>query len=203
MNATPGIVLLLSRALYGLKRSPALWQKHLCTTLKDLGLNEVSDAPCLFTNDFLIIFFFVDDVIMAYKQEHEGYAVSFQEQLFKRYEMRVMGELQWFLELRIVRDRQQRHLWLSQESHVSGLLVKYNVKDHSFARTPLPADEDITSNDGHATAQDIHIYQSIMGSINFAAVSTRPGVAFAMRKLSEFLQNPSRRHIYLSEYKAN
>ncbi|GME33808.1 Reverse transcriptase RNA-dependent DNA polymerase, partial [Neofusicoccum parvum] len=70
---------------------------------------------------------------------------------------------------------------------------------HSFSKTPLPADEDITSNDGHATAQDIHTYQSIIGSVNFAAISTRPDVAFAMTKLSEFLQNPSGRHIYLAK----
>ena len=46
-----------------------------------------------------------------------------------------------------------------------------------------------------ATAQEIHSYQQRVGSLNFAAVITRPDVAQAASKLSEFLTNPSKHHM--------
>ena len=46
-----------------------------------------------------------------------------------------------------------------------------------------------------ATAQEIHSYQQRVGSLNFAAVITRPDVAQAASKLSEFLTNPSKNHM--------
>lgn len=63
----------------------------------------------------------------------------------------------------------------------------------------MPIDEEITANENHATAQEIHTYQSKIRSINFAAISTRPDVAFTASKLSSFLQNPSYRHLYLAQ----
>lgn len=50
-------------------------------------------------------------------------------------------------------------------------------------------------NTDQATAQQILAYQQRIGSINFAAVITRPDIAFAASKLSSFLINPSPIHI--------
>src|SRR3954453_8890522 len=55
----PGMVGRLLRALYELRRSPLLWQKLLSTALTELGLKCVHEEPCLFVNDWLIVFFFV------------------------------------------------------------------------------------------------------------------------------------------------
>jgi Reverse transcriptase (RNA-dependent DNA polymerase) len=55
--------ILLIRALYGLRRSPLLWLKEFSTSLRDLGLQEVSGEPCLFMNkEGVIVFFYVDDI---------------------------------------------------------------------------------------------------------------------------------------------
>jgi len=49
--------------------------------------------------------------------------------------------------------------------------------------------------DGTATAQQVFAYQQRVGSINFAAVTTRPDVSRASSKLAEFLTNPSPSHL--------
>jgi hypothetical protein len=59
-----GELLELKRALYGLKDAPLLWYRHLKDTLIRLGLRPVQDVPCLFTSDQLILFFYVDDIIV-------------------------------------------------------------------------------------------------------------------------------------------
>ena len=48
--------------------------------------------------------------------------------------------------------------------------------------------------DGVATAGQIHAYQQRIGSLTFAATTTRPDIAFATAKLAQFLTNPSPLH---------
>lgn len=36
----------------------------------------------------------------------------------RRFPMRDMGELKWFLEIRIIWDRTQRKLWMFQDSYI-------------------------------------------------------------------------------------
>ena len=63
----PGKVGRLLRALYGLRRSPLLWQKLLSGALRELGLQAGQEEPCLFLIDYLIIFFFVDDICYIFR----------------------------------------------------------------------------------------------------------------------------------------
>lgn len=86
INIAPDLIRKLNRALYGLKESPALYQKHFCQTLTGLGLEAVPDAPYLYANSHhLFVFFFVDDVILSFHARDEAFANAFQEDLFKRY----------------------------------------------------------------------------------------------------------------------
>lgn len=69
-----GKLLELKRALYGLKDAPLLWYNYLKRTLKKLNLKPVEGVQCLFTNNRLIVFFFVDDIVvlvhLAYLSHH-------------------------------------------------------------------------------------------------------------------------------------
>ena len=51
--------------LYGLRRSPLLRQKELTAAFTDLGLGQCLDKPCIFTNDGLAVFFFVDVIVLT------------------------------------------------------------------------------------------------------------------------------------------
>jgi len=67
----PGYVLLLLRALYGLRVSPLLWYEHLCEVMQKLGLKPVPECACLFTNQQLIVFFYVDNIVVLYHRSEE------------------------------------------------------------------------------------------------------------------------------------
>ncbi|KAK2672850.1 hypothetical protein RAB80_010393 [Fusarium oxysporum f. sp. vasinfectum] len=66
-----GWILKLIRALYGLRRSPLLWQKDLSNTFKQLGLELCPEDPCVFNNTWLTAFFFVDDIVFLYRSRHQ------------------------------------------------------------------------------------------------------------------------------------
>lgn len=100
-----GLILQLLRALYGLKQSPALWSNHLSATLQELRLSQVPGVNCLFTNDFMIIFFYVDNIAVIYAKQNKHKVDNFQRRIQDTYQLRILRELKWFLAIRIVRDR--------------------------------------------------------------------------------------------------
>src|SRR5205823_14838218 len=99
----------------------------------------------------------------------------------------------WFLGIRVIRNRDERKIWLCQDSYIDKIATKFHLEYHRSAQTPLPSEE-LVPNTGKASAQEIYAYQQRVGSLNFAAVITRPDIAYATSKLSEFLQNPSTKH---------
>lgn len=192
------ILLKLLRALYGLRQSPALWYQNLSKTFLQLGLDPVPGVECCFVNDHMIVFFFVDDISVLYDKRYTKEVDEFQSRLFEIYEMRNLGEIEWFIGVRVIRDRPHRLLWLCQDSYIDKLASKFNISsDTRHYNTPLPV-KALQKNTGQATAQEIYAYQQRVGSINFAAVITRLDVAHAASKLSEHLTNPSSRHLELA-----
>ncbi|KAM4066269.1 reverse transcriptase (RNA-dependent DNA polymerase) [Hirsutella rhossiliensis] len=59
----PGKVLRLRKALYGLRRSPLLWQQHLTGSLEALGFTKVPQEPYIMQKGKITVFFYVDDII--------------------------------------------------------------------------------------------------------------------------------------------
>lgn len=109
----------LLRALYGLRKSPRLWQREATKVLTKLGLTVVQEDLCLFASDGIIVFFYVDDIIIVNHPSQRRRAAEIKEKLNITWELRDMGEAAWFLGIRIVRDRKQMALWLCQDSYIS------------------------------------------------------------------------------------
>jgi hypothetical protein len=130
-----GLCLLLLRPLYGLRRSPRLWQKDLSEKLKDLGLVCILEDMCIFTNDYITVLFFVDDIIPIYHPKNQQKFDEFKEAFKAKYEIRDLGELKWFLGIRILRDRENRKLWLCQDSYVEKITHRFHLEDRKVPVT--------------------------------------------------------------------
>jgi hypothetical protein len=107
--------------------------------------------------------------------------------------MRDLGELSWFLGIRVIRDRVQKKLWLCQDSYIRKIATTFHLTDRKPPATPL-ATEELTPNTEQATAQEIYLYQRKVGSLLYATTITRADAARAANKLLEFLMNPFARH---------
>lgn len=194
-----GKLLKCEKALYGFKISPRLWYNHLKEQLNLMKAEEVDQ--CIFrTPTGILIFFFVDDIALAYPTQVEKEALDLKQQLMSKYEMRDLGEIDWFCGIKITRDRRNKQLWINQEAYMEKLIKRYDLKPAlKVVKSPLPMDFS-TGNDGKATAEQINVYGSKVGSINFAATQTRPDIAFATSKLSQCLKNPSDKHITAADH---
>jgi hypothetical protein len=75
-----------------------------------MNFESVSGFECLFISQdtHLLLFFFVNDIVLLYDKRYSTQADEFQVKLFNRFEMKCLGELKWFLRISITRDREDR-----------------------------------------------------------------------------------------------
>ncbi|XP_044715969.1 reverse transcriptase (RNA-dependent DNA polymerase) domain-containing protein [Hirsutella rhossiliensis] len=186
-----GTVLKLNKALYGLRKSPLLWHRELTNTLKKLGFKPVPHEPCCLTLNGIIVFFYVDDIVFAYQRKNESRAQALEAQMREKYQLTGGNSLQWFLGIEILRDREKGFIWLSQASYIDK--ISRLAKKHRSFDTPMGVNELFPFN-GIASFADINSYQVKIGSVLYAAVITRPDIAFVTSKLSKFNPNPGPKH---------
>jgi hypothetical protein len=93
-----------------------------------------------------------------------------------------------------LRNRPQGKLWLCQDSYIEKIANRFNLQTLKPPRTPMIT-EPFEMNSEVATPQDIHLFQQKVGSLLYATTITRPDAARAANKLSEFLKNPSKKHL--------
>jgi hypothetical protein len=186
-----GTILKLRKALYGLRRSPLLWQRSLTLTLRTLGFEAVPHESCCFMKNGVLLFFYVDDMTLAFKEKDREVALELIEQLKKSYKLTGGNNLQWFLGIEVLRDRNKKLIWLSQSSYIDKIANLAQTKQATS--TPM-AKEELLPFEGLATKADIVNYLRKVGSLLYAAVIARPDVAFAVSRLARFTTNPGPLH---------
>jgi hypothetical protein len=186
----------IDRALYGLRDSPALWYRDFASTLDELGLVGCKEEACIFTDPKrkVLVVFYVDDVQVLYHKKNQKEAQEVIDGLKSAYEIRDLGDVEWFLGVRIVRDRAARKLWLLYDTYLQKVAQKFNLANGKCPSTPLPF-YDLVKNTGTALLETVKEYQEKVGSVLYTAIMLRPDVAFAASQLSHFLTNPSREHM--------
>jgi hypothetical protein len=100
--------------------------------------------------------------------------------------------LQWLVGIEIIRDREKRLLWLSQSDYLDTIANLVDRTDYRH-ETPMKR-EDLLAYNKRASLLSIRRYQRKVGSILYAAVITRPDVAFAAARLARFNANPGPQH---------
>ena len=136
----------------------------------------------------------MDDIVLLFRRKDASRADAFIASIKGLYEMNDLGELQWFLGIRILRDRASRKLWLCQDSYIEKIASSFSLPAGQKAPvTPLPLDE-LTKFKGTASPKSTHYFQRKVGSAQYATIITRPDVARSASKLAEFLTNPSLRY---------
>ena len=69
-----GKIYRLNKAVYGLRKAPPLWQRMFTSTLLEIGFKPIPHEPCCFVCDGVLIFFYVDDIVIAYPKSKESIA---------------------------------------------------------------------------------------------------------------------------------
>ncbi|CAB3989709.1 Hypothetical predicted protein, partial [Paramuricea clavata] len=89
--------------------------------------------------------------------------------------MKDMGKLHYCLGVNI--KTMDGVLQMSQEQYIHKILNKYKLQDCKPVSTPMDVNVKLVKNDGYSKAVDPVEYQSMVGSLIYAAIATRPEIA--------------------------
>jgi hypothetical protein len=134
---------------------------------------------------------------LAAKDISELLAVK--QALHARYDMSDLGELHWCLGMEITRDLEGRSISVSQKDYLVMVLNRFGMGDCKPISTPallgLHLDTSMSplSVVDKAAMEDIP-FRAVVGSLMYAAVSTRPDIAASVTAVARFMQNPGSQH---------
>ena len=154
------------------------------------------NIECLFTCDYMIFFFFVNDIAVMFYSQYIKQIDVFEQKLFEIYEMKNIEKIKWFFNIRITRDKKHQKTFLCQNNYVDKFISKFDIdmikKTSSFFIVNYIF---MIKNENIATSQKIYAYQQRVDFINFVVVITRSNVAAAIFKLAEYLTNSSEHYM--------
>ena len=107
--------------------------------------------------------------------------------------MKDLGPSRVMLGIEIKRNRNERQLFISQSECTKEILERFGMSDSKSVATPIDKSYNESANIERSSAGDIPYRQEI-GSLMFIMIATRPDIAYAIGKLSQHAQNPSKLH---------
>ncbi len=117
-------------------------------------------------------------------------------QLSTRFSAKDLGEIQKILGVRVTRNRYTRELFIDQEQYLRTVLDRLGFTEAPYKRkdTPLNGYDCLRPAKPEDRRLDVTDYQQAIGSIMYGMVFTRPDIAFAIGKLSQYLKEPVECH---------
>lgn len=185
------LVCKLKKSLYGLKQSPRCWNKTFKDFMESIGFISCEADPCVFIRGSTIVAVYVDDLILITNEEKEMDSVK--KSLANRFKMKDMGDIHYLLGVSI--EHSAEGLKLNQEQYIQKMLSKFEMAECNPVATPADCNVKLEKHDGISNSVDATKYQSMVGSLLYAAVATRPDIAHAVGVVSKFCAEPSEMHI--------
>lgn len=127
----------LNKVLYELRRLFLLWQQKLTNILKSLEFIEIPQELCIMQKNIIICFFFVHNIIFAFKKKKRNKSKQIVNLPSKTLIIKVIGELKWFFGLYIICYWPNLILWLLEKEYIQKIYNKLAPTDKCSTRFPF------------------------------------------------------------------
>jgi hypothetical protein len=203
MDISEGYCLKLLKSLYGLKQAPRNWNKNIVEQIKSLGFKQCVLDNCLFVKyinqEIYLISLYVDDILVAGSNLKEVERIK--RQFTERYEMKDLGELNFYLGMKITRT--DKFIKLDQSGYIREILEKYDYLLRGYEgrtyNTPMERELKLRKLErlSMSAKQKAYVaefpYQNIVGALLYLALNTRPDISYAVGVLARFNTYPNYR----------
>ena len=186
----------LLKSLYGLKQSPRQWYAKMHEFLvNELKFISSINDPCLYTrhtgSSILLLALYVDDLLITGSDKAE--IREMKKKLSTRFEMKDLGPARVMLGIEIRRDRANRKLFISQQEYAETVLKRFGMEDSKTVTTPMDRNNFELLNVDSEPAPEVP-YRQAVGSLMYLMIASRPDLAFAVGKLSQYSEDPRKSH---------
>ena len=125
--------------------------------------------------------------------------VEIKQLLFSHFDMKDLGGTSYVLGIQILHDRPSDIMILSQQTYIEHIMKIFNLQSCSSSNTPTVKGDRFSK--GQCPHNDIERdqmkaipYSSIVGSLMYAQVFTRPYIVFVVDVLGRYLSDLGQSH---------
>ena len=193
-----GRSLLLRRTIYGTKQAAREWHSLLKSVLIELGYKAVDASDCFWLlrsgKSISMLVIHVDDI--AHAHNDAKMSATLKGKCKDLWGLSGDGPLEWFLGMRVDYIKGVSTS-ISQKAYLEAVLKRFDMEAVHPRKTPMETSLKISTADCPAQMNDLvrQQYQSILGSLMYAATMTRPDLANACAQFGRVMANPSEAHL--------
>ena len=195
-----GHTLVIHKALYGLKSSGRRWHERLATCLRGMGFEPCKAEPDIWMrrvdDHYEYIGVYVDDLAIVSKDPQ---AIITKLENDHKFKLKGTGPISYHLGCDFVRDPDGT-LCMMPKKFIERMCMAYEshfgVKPNKKYSTPLDkGDHPETDLSELLGDDDIRVYQSLIGTLQWAVSLARFDIASAVMTLSSFRAAPRQGHL--------
>jgi len=196
-----GHILIVHKALYGLKLSGKMWHERLADSFRELGFtpskadSDVWMRPAKDGSCYEYVAVYVDDLAFAV-QKPEEFVKQLTDQC--KFKLKGVGPLSYHLGANYTRD-EDGTLVMSPTKYVEKMMSQYQVLFGTQPKkywSPLePNDHPELDNSELCNQEEITKYQSLIGALQWAISLGKFDIFTAVMTLSRFRVAPRKGHI--------
>lgn len=195
-------VCLLKGALYGLKQSPRQWYKRFDEYMIKIGFFRSNYDNCVYVRNcenivVIYLLLYVDDMLVA--STDKAQINHLKRELQNEFDMKNLGEAKRILGVDIYRNKINGDLFLYQTGYAKKVLRKFNMNLAKIVSIPFPVDCKLSKQMSPNTddeRQDMSSvpYASVVGSLMYIMLCTRPDLSHSISVLSMFMSDRGIQH---------
>ena len=191
------------KALYGLRQSARAWYEELVSKLLQMGFRRSTCNHSVFyqknESGWVILTLHTDNITGVGSSTQEIEKTRTEISKVWKFKEKNLDEPVKILGILLQRTY-DGSIHISQPDFIVDALQQYNYTDATDRTTPGNPNTKLTINDVPFTEteenmQHRKLYQSVIGTLQYAASATRPDIAFCVRQLAQYNQNPSGTHM--------
>ncbi|CAI7871581.1 unnamed protein product [Closterium sp. NIES-54] len=191
-------VLRLNKALYGLKQASRQWYLKLRGVLEEIGFTPSTADHSLFMlgegeqRSFMVVY--VDDILIFSPSSDLVKEVMLKLQY--KFKCKALGDVSFYLGLHIERDVEKRCMLVHQRKYLEALAANFGQSEGHVA-TPFPSGFKCVKGPEEESVgeEKRRRFHSLVGSLMYAAVNTRPDVAFATGQVARIVERPNEEQV--------
>ena len=166
------------------------------------GFKENTVDRCIYLrvcgSSYIFLVLYVDDILLT--SNDSNLLIETKHMLSTHFDMKDLGEASYVLGIKILRDRANEVLKLSQRTYIENILKRFNMHNCSSIRAPIVKGDKFSKtrcpqNDDEREEMRTILYSSLVGNLMYAQVCTCPDIAFVVGMLGRYLSNLGSQHL--------
>lgn len=185
----------LRKALYGLKQSAKCWNDEITEKFTKMKMTRNPLDHCIwYRNDEageILVYLHVDDMAVT------GTNIQrFKDEVKLLWNIDDLGPAKRLVGIELVRLETGGYK-IHQEASIVSVVEKFKMEDSKPFSTPVPGGIKVLKSSKSEKEEMLRRnlpYRSVVGSLMYIAIGTRPDISFAVGVLSQHLESPSLAH---------